>query len=174
MKYAAIMFSMLMGVSSVFSQEAVISFKKLKDYLPQQAPAGFTADKPRGETTSAMGMSSSYAEITMNEEQAENPRSINVKITDMKGIPMASAMTAVFDAGVSTETDTGYEKSVKYKEYAGLEKSESDGEYKNCSLQFFVANRFLVEITGNQFNDTALLYTVADGINLKGLQDSGI
>ena len=115
-----------------------VSFNALLPLLPP-APAGFTGEEPRGETTAAMGFKISEAErrYTKGDER------LHVKIVD-------GAYNSFIYAGVtmaaqfSHESTEGYEKGVTIDGSPGVEKwSKAD---KRGELTVVVGKRFLVTI----------------------------
>jgi hypothetical protein len=144
-----------------------VSFKKLQEFLPKADLSGFNRMKPGGETSSAMGMSTSEAHVTY--EKAEDI-SIEVKISDVAGVPFAQMGASMIGmTEFENETETGYEKSVKIQGFAGTEKSESTEDGKSCEVMLFVGNRFMVELRGTGTNDAALLHKLLDDMKLGDL-----
>src|SRR4030042_2292485 len=68
--------------------QKTVSFKKLQEFLPQIDLSGFNRLKPGGETSSAMGMSTSEAHVTY-EKSGDDSITIEVKINDIAGAPFA-------------------------------------------------------------------------------------
>ena len=115
-----------------------VSFNALLPLLPA-APAGFTAEEPRGETTAAMGFKISEAE----RRYTKGDESLHVKIVDgaYNSFIYAGVMMA---AQFSHESTEGYEKGVTIDGNPGVEKwSKSD---KRGELTVVVGKRFLVTI----------------------------
>ncbi len=115
-----------------------VNFAALLPFLPP-APAGFTAEEPRGETTAAMGFKISEVE----RRYAKEGQSLHVKIVD-------GAYNSFLYAGVtmaaqfSRESTEGFEKGVTIDGNPGVEKwSKAD---KRGELTVVVGKRFLVTI----------------------------
>jgi hypothetical protein len=125
-----------------------VDFRKLKELLPAEL-AGIKRTDAKGERTAfgELKLSVARGEYYKEVENGDSP-SINIEITDFgatKG--MAEAMTYWTQLDIDQEGDGGYEKSKKINGHAALEKFQTEG--KSGSLQIFVANRFLVNITSN-------------------------
>ncbi len=115
-----------------------VSFNALLPLLPP-APAGWTAEEPRGETSSGMGFKVSDAERSYT----KGDQRLHVKILD-------GAYNALIYAGVtmaaqfSHESTEGYEKGVTIDGNPGVEKWNKAS--KRGELSVIVGKRFLVEI----------------------------
>jgi len=115
-----------------------VSFNALIPLLPA-APPGFTAEEPRGETTSAMGFKISEAE----RRYTKGDQSLHVKLVD-------GAYNSFIYAGVtmaaqfSHESTEGYEKGVTIDGNPGVEKWSKSS--KRGELTIVVGKRFLVTI----------------------------
>jgi hypothetical protein len=115
-----------------------VSFNALIPLLPA-APSGFTAEEPRGETTSAMGFKISEAE----RRYTKGDQSLHVKLVD-------GAYNSFIYAGVtmaaqfSHESTEGYEKGVTIDGNPGVEKWSKSS--KQGELTVVVGKRFLVTI----------------------------
>ncbi len=169
----------------------VIHFKELQKFLPTAGPSGFTAEKPKGETVSASGFSTSSASInftTMKKErqpQTNDDGSVDtaevdvqwvasVQISDFSGMGEAAAasMAMLTAAEFENETESGYEKSVTVGKYKGIEKSTAEEYSKSCSLQLMVGGRFMISVNGQGFSDAALLRSIVGGMDLAKLEKS--
>src|SRR4030067_3684383 len=73
-----------------------VSFKKLQEFLPKSDLSGFNRLKPGGETSSAMGMSTSEAHVTYEKGGGDNSITIEVKINDVAGVPFAPVGASAF------------------------------------------------------------------------------
>jgi hypothetical protein len=152
------------------TQQKAISFKRLQEFLPKADLAGFTRQKPGGETSSAMGMSTSEARVLYEKGSGDNPVTIEVKISDMAGVPFAQMGAAVLGmTEFENETETGYEKSVKVQGFPGTEKVDNSEDNKSATIQLFVGNRFSVELTGTGISEAALLHKLLDDMKLADL-----
>ena len=144
------------------AEQATLNFKDLQKFLPTADIPGFTKGKPGGQTSSMMGMSTSEATLMYR----KGDESIEVKISDMAGIPFASMGAAVMGATeFENQTENGYEKSIKIQGFGGTEKVET-GEYKSAEINLFVANRFIINLQAREIGETALLYKLIEGMNL--------
>ncbi|OGD20524.1 MAG: hypothetical protein A2W03_02210 [Candidatus Aminicenantes bacterium RBG_16_63_16] len=150
--------------------QKTVSFKKLQEFLPKTDLSGFTRLKPGGETSSAMGMSTSEAHVTY--EQGGDV-SIEVKITDIAGVPLAQmGFSMIGMTEFENETENGYEKSIKVQGFAGTEKAEKTEDSKSCEVMLYVANRFTVELRGSGTNDASLLHKLLADMKLADLAKS--
>jgi hypothetical protein len=82
--------------------------------------------------------------------EGDTPKpSFSVEIMDLGNL--SGAMSMGFTSWAMTQfenvTDTGYEKTTKYKDHPAVEKY--DNESKSGELQVYVAKRFLVKVSGN-------------------------
>jgi hypothetical protein len=147
------------------AQQKTVNFRELQKFLPTADVPGFTKGKPGGQTSSAMGMSTSEATL----DYAKGGDRIGVSIQDMAGIPFASMGVSMMGAAdFDKQTENGYEKSIKIGGFAGTEKVDN-GQYKSAEINLFVANRFMVKVTGHGISDVALLKTLIESINLSEL-----
>ncbi len=100
-----------------------LHFSKLIEYLPgPDSIAGFTAAKPKGSTTSGMGMKVTVVSVDLA-AQSDPQQTIQVQITD--GAPTQYATIAYSMLGkFSKETTEGYEKAVEIDGFKAIEKYE--------------------------------------------------
>ncbi len=147
------------------AQQKTVNFRELQKFLPTADVPGFTKGKPGGQTSSAMGMSTSEATL----HYVNGNDRIEVTITDMAGIPFASMGVSMMGAAeFENQTENGYEKSVKIGGFSGTEKVDN-GQYKSAEISLFVANRFMVKVAGHGTSDVALLRKLIESINLADL-----
>lgn len=151
----------------VLAQPQVYNFRELQGFLPERDFDSYSRGKPTGETSSMMGFSTSWAQVIYKFDTDTSRSSISVKITDMLSIPSYLSLTGDIDK----ETESGYEKTVIYKDIRILETYDSVS--REGKLQLPVANRFLVEITGSGIMSTRPLYDLLDRIDLAGLKKLG-
>jgi len=150
--------------------QKTVSFKKLQEFLPKIDLSGFSRLKPGGETSSAMGMSTSEAHVTYEKGSGDNSITIEVKINDIAGVPFAQMGASVIGmTEFENETENGYEKSVKVQGFAGTEKVDNSEDNKSTEIMLFVGNRFTVELRGNGTSDAALLHKLLDDMKLTDL-----
>jgi len=170
-----IAFFLILAVGCFFlttaqAQQKTVSFKKLQEFLPKIDLSGFNRLKPGGETSSAMGMSTSEAHVTYEKGGGDNSITIEVKINDMAGIPFAQMGASVIGmTEFENETENGYEKSVKVQGFAGTEKVDNSEDNKSTEIMLFVGNRFTVELQGRGTSDAALLHKLLDDMKLTDL-----
>lgn len=153
----------LFASASAVAQPQVYNFKELQPFLPAGDFGAYKPGSPGGETSSMMGFSTSWAQVVYSLDTSGVTSTISVKITDMLSIP---TYLSLFN-DVDKETATGYEKTVIYRTMRILE--TYDASSRDGKLQFPVAKRFLVEVTGKGIESTAPLYEMLDKMDLEGL-----
>ncbi len=177
---------------SLFSQNApavkTIHFKELQKCLPVKAPDGFTREKPKGQSMSTSGVSSSNASVEFIAPKIEKRLqtsddgkqdsvdtdvtwTASIEIVDFAGMGegMAASLQMMTGVQFENESDGGYEKSVTFNGFKGIEKSNAEDESRSCSLQLVVGERFVVTANGNGFSDVSILQTLLNGTDLKKL-----
>jgi len=125
--------------------------KEMKALLPEML-AGAKRSNAQASRMSQSGIDIATARANYDPEATEGdtPKpSYSVEIMDLGNLSGAMAMgfTSWAMTQFENETDTGYEKTTKYKDYPAVEKY--DRESKNGELQVYVAKRFLVKVSGN-------------------------
>jgi hypothetical protein len=147
-----------------------ISAATLKALLPAELP-GMKRTNAISERTQTMGIDMSNAE---GEYRASDDSGAYVRIKLMDTGNMSGSMRLSMSAWnigqYSRETDTGYEKTTTINGYKGMEKY--DTQNKEGSLEFLVADRFIVEVKGYDVT-METLKQVVDQIDLKKLAASG-
>ena len=132
------------------NKEAVdpIDFRKLKELLPEKAE-GLNRTEATGEKNGAMGFTISRAEARYS---GDGDASAHVEIFDTGGVAGIStmALAAWSMADIDKETATGYEKTTKLEGYKGYEKY--DNQNKSGELNVLVADRFVVNVNGNNLS----------------------
>ncbi len=122
-----------------------IALDTLKGFLPATL-----AGMKRGETdTRKMGMMGINSAIAQADYEAtDGPGMLDLMIMDLGNAsgPMRMGIAGWATAQVDKQTDTGYEKTVTYQGYKGIE--EYDNQTKDGEFRVIVANRFVVEVTG--------------------------
>jgi len=154
-------------VSSLPAQQKAVNFKKLQEFLPKIDLPGFTKGKPGGQTSTVLGMSTSEATLSYEKSGGEYPPTIEVKISDIAGVPfgqMGAQMAGATE--FENETETGYEKSVKIQGFPGTEKVDNSEEGKSAQVILFVGSRFMIELTSSGTSDVALLHKLLDAMPL--------
>jgi hypothetical protein len=147
------------------AQQKTVNFRELQKFLPVIEVPGFTRGKPGGQTSSALGMSSSEATLIY----VKGNDRIEISIQDMAGVPFASMGVSILGATeFENQTENGYEKSIKIGGFPGTEKVDN-GRYKSAEIDLFVANRFMVKVAGQGISDAALLRKLIESVNLGDL-----
>ncbi len=166
----------------------VIPFKELQKILPEKGPEGFIREKPKGQSISSSGISSSSASVEFRivkmEKQLQTTDdgkqdsvdtevtwTASVEIVDYAGMGegMSGALQMISGMDFNNETDEGFERSVTYNGYKGIEKSHSQENSHSCSLQLVVEERFIVTANGSGFADLAILQGLLNMTDLKKL-----
>lgn len=136
--------------SEIANRNAVepISFRELIDSLPQ-APAGWQALEPEGETNSF----GSYSISQVSRTYTQGNKKMEVSIFDWA---FNSALSTPFllSTEFSQESTAGYNKGIKIDDMPGRE--EYSYTSKAGSLNLLVDNRFLVRIDGSNIEDSEL------------------
>jgi hypothetical protein len=156
-------------LSAAQTTQKTVSFKKLQEFLPKIDLSGFSRLKPGGETSSAMGMSTSEAHVTY-EKGGNDSITIEVKINDVAGVPFAQMGASMIGmTEFENETENGYEKSIKVQGFPGTEKVDNSEDSKSTEIMLFVGNRFQVELQGRGTSDATLLHKLLDDMKLTDL-----
>ncbi|MCE7067778.1 hypothetical protein [Dyadobacter sp. CY326] len=143
-----------------------IDFRKLKDLMPEKI-GGLSRTEATGEKSGAMGFTVSTANAKY---KGEGDESLDIEIVDTGGIAGVSTMALAgwSMAEIDKETTTGYEKTTKIEGYKGFEKY--DNESKSGELNVLVADRFVVNVQGNNVSIDQLKGALKD-LNLAKLSD---
>jgi len=134
----------------------------LESLLPETL-AGMKRTSAKSTKNQVMGVDMSHAE---GQYEGQEEISISLQITDAGNLsgPMKMGMTAWTMAQYNRQTDSGYEKTATYGGFKGME--EYDNQSKSGTIRVFVADRFIVELDGNNVTmDT--LKKALDQIDLK-------
>lgn len=144
-----------------------VDFRVLKDMLPEDLP-GMERTNAKGEKTGMMGIKISQAE---GEYRGEDNSRIEITILDM-GTMKSAAMFgyAWLMAEIDRESDTGYERTTKYKGYPAYEKMERRGETERFESQVVVGERFIVSINANNASEDQI-EAAREGIDYDDLED---
>lgn len=154
-------------VTALSAQQKAVNFKRLQEFLPKIDLPGFTKGKPGGQTSLIMGMSTSEATLRYMKPGGDNPPSIEIKISDMAGVPFGQLGASIIGATeFETQTDTGYEKSVKVQGFSGTEQVDNSEDSKSAQIMLSVGGRFMVELSAQETSDVALLHKLLDSMNL--------
>ena len=172
MKTLSIVLALIIAMCSVtIAQPKVVRFKQLQEFLPSKDIPGFKRNKATGSTQTAMGMTTSEAEVRYVKPGTDSvqEQSIDIKISDMALMPFAAWAMMYQQQDFEKETEDGYEKTVWVKKLnKGIEKA-STGDSKSCSLNFGVGNRFNVSFEASGFSDAKILTGLAEGMDLDKL-----
>ena len=144
----------------------VVDFRELKALLPE-AVGDLKRTNAQGEKSGAMGFTVSKAEADYNNE--DYSKRIDIEITDISG---ATGFTGIAAWGwamadVDKETETGYEKTIKYKGHKAFEKYDNQDQYG--SIEVLVAGRFMVSVNGNNV-PMAVIKSAVDQIDIGKLE----
>lgn len=131
--------------SAASNATPVVDFRELKALLPADLQ-DMKRSRANGEKSAAMGMTVSYAEASY---EATDGGTIEIKISDMGGMGgfMAAAQASWTMTDIDCETDTGFERTTMMGNFKAHE--EYDNTERSGDVQVMVANRYLVEISGN-------------------------
>jgi hypothetical protein len=144
-----------------------VSYKQLIDYLPKSM-GDMKADPPKGETTTAGQWQYSQAEA--NYRNKDGSRSANVGIFDYAHIPFLYVpFQMMLNMKVSTESTDGYERSTQIAGFPAYEKWGKDGEAEAIVM---VGDRFIVKTSTRGVGEGSAR-NIAEGLNLKGLENAG-
>ena len=172
MKIFSLILAMSIAIYSIsIAQPKIVHFKKLQELLPSKDVPGFKRNKPTGSTQTQMGMTTSEAAVRYVKAGTDTTQelSIEIKIGDMALMPFAAWAMMYQQQDYENETEEGYEKTLWVKKlYKGVEKSQG-ADYKSCSLNFGVGNRFNVSMEAQGFSDAKILLDLADSMDLDKL-----
>lgn len=143
-----------------------IDFRKLKELLPESID-GFKRVAASGEKSGAMGFTISTAEARYT---GDGDASIKLEIFDTGGVAGVTtmALAAWTMADIDKETETGYEKTTELEGFKAFEKYDS--ERKSGELNVLVADRYIVNVNGNNITVEQLKSVLAD-LDLAKLAD---
>ena len=129
-----------------------VDFRELKALLPETLP-GMKRTRAEGERAAAMGLNISKAEGRYENDTSN----VQVNLMDMGTLSGMAAMATVgwSLAEIDKETETGYEKTSTYKGYKSHE--EYDRNSKDGEVTVLVAERFVVEVRGNNLPMEAIM-----------------
>ncbi|MEW6753400.1 MAG: hypothetical protein AB1505_20820, partial [Candidatus Latescibacterota bacterium] len=149
---------------STAAQTALADFRALKALLPERA-AGLPRTNHTGQQTSAQGFQTSTAEADYAQDQC----SVHVTITDMGSLSGLAALGYAWTATqIDSESDRGFERTVRYGEHPGYQKFEKTGDSTRAELQVVVKRRFVVALNGSGV-EMADLEATLGGIDLAKL-----
>lgn len=151
-----------------------VNFRTLRDLLPENL-SGLPRTNASGEKSGMMGMSTSKAEGQYQSEDGQ--QRINVTITDMgsiRGLGMLGVNWLMVE--IDQESDTGYERTTKYRGYPAYEKFQQRGNSSNGEMSAYVADRFMVNVSGRGVDMDAVKEAMEDLDirKLEALKDEGV
>ncbi|MCL5280514.1 MAG: hypothetical protein M1376_11470 [Planctomycetes bacterium] len=125
-----------------------VSGAKLKELLPVDLP-GMKRTSASGEQNQMMGVDVSNAEGRYEATDGQGA-SVQIRITDIGSVaaPTRMGMTSWARMQYNSETDTGYQKTITFNGYKAVE--EYHTQAKSGTIHVWVADRFIVEIDGEQ------------------------
>lgn len=123
----------------------VVDFRELKKLLPGKLH-GMKRISAVGEKTGMFGIKVSEAKA---EYESDDGANITIRITDFGGLKSVAAAAKLgwTMREIDRETDTGYERTFRYKDHPAWEKY--DDRSKDGEIKAFVAGRFVVEVEGS-------------------------
>ena len=125
-----------------------ISFRELLEYLPD-APRGWSAQEPEGETNSF----GNYSVSQVSQTYINDNKRMEVSIFDW-AFNSALYMPFLLSTEFSQESTVGYNKGIKIDDMPGRE--EYNYQSRQGSLNLLVNSRFLVRIDGRNIEDKEL------------------
>jgi len=131
-----------------------VSGATLKELLPAELP-GMKRTSASGERNQMMGVDVSNAEGRYEATDGKGA-SVHIRITDVGSMtgPVRMGMASWAMMQYSRETDTGYEKTTTFNGYKAVEEYRTQA--KSGTIRVWVADRFIVEIDGDQVTMDAL------------------
>jgi len=159
--------SFLFSISAA-AQPQVVDFMELQKFLPQGDIQNYVRGRMDGETSTTLGFVTSWAQVTYSSSSDSNRGTISIKISDLLNIPSYMSITPSPDGNSNLSTETGYKKTVNYNNMNVFEIYDSTAH--QAKLQFTLAKRFLVEISGNGVTNTGVLYAFLDKTDIAGLE----
>lgn len=149
-----------------------VNFRDLRDTLPESL-RGMERTEVEGATQGAMGFTISQADATY--ETPEGDADIDISVMDYGAVPAFGMMGAFAwaSAEIDRETQTGYEKTIRMGENKGYR--EYDTETQDGQFSLFVAERFVVQVDGNNVTDDQIeaALRAVDLDALEGMRDVG-
>jgi hypothetical protein len=181
MKKIWIVFFMSISVGSIsFAQAKAVHFKKLEEFLPNKELKNFQRLKPGGTSETIMGISTSEADVRYesipidtipdhNGDTSKPATTIDIKISDMIGVPFAS-QAFQSQQNYENETEDSSQKSVTIKgRYKGIEEIYKGGT-KVYKLDFAVADRYIINIELRGIDNLKIIYDLVNTMNLEKLE----
>jgi len=141
-----------------------VEMETLKSMLPAEL-AGMKRTNASVEHNQMMGFDMATAEAEYGAEDSY----IKITIMDAGNLSgsMKMGMASWSMMQYNRETETGYEKTITYKDYKGME--TYDKETRSGSIQVFIKDRFLLTVEGSQISMDGLKKAI-DKIDIKKLE----
>jgi hypothetical protein len=154
----------LLGFSA-YNQENVLDHHHLQSYLPEEIE-GYEAGSPEGQTTTVQGLSFSSASMKF---QNTTDGYIQITLLDYAGASnMYQAAVATWSAEVTFENDQVYFNQIEWSDkITGWEQFHKVDNISYLALG--IAERFFLTIEANQQNDTELIKSIAETMDLQKL-----
>jgi hypothetical protein len=144
---------------------ALVDFRVLKELLPESA-GGLKRTSATGEKSAAMGMGVSQAE---GKYQGEGAARLTVKLIDTSGVGgFALAGMAMAGLEIDKENDDGYERTSTVGGRKIFEKYNNRS--KRGEVKVLVANRFVVEVDGDEVPMDAIKELATSKLDLAKLE----
>jgi hypothetical protein len=161
-------FVILLSVSMVLAAQMKqpvdpVNWRELIPFLID-IPDWEAEGEAEGSTVSTAGFKISQAERSYTAEDKE----LSITIVDGGYVPMVYAGMKM---AMSFELDTAeeYVKKITIKGFPGVEKYEY--QEKSAQVMVLAGDRFLVQLEGENFEDTTELKEIANLLDLEGLVD---
>jgi len=153
---------------SAEAQPQVVNFKELQQFLPQGNLGTYVRGKTDGETSTMMGFTTSWSQVTYSSSSDSCRCTVSIKITDMLNIPSYMSIAPSTSGSSGLQVVSGYRKTVVYNNLSVVETFDSTSH--QAKLQVTLATRFLVEIIGEGISNPMTLYSFLDKTDLDGLK----
>ena len=141
-----------------------VNFRDLRAHLPAEI-GGIAQGETGGSTDGAMGFSISRAEADYPGQDG----SFDIEITDLGALPSAAMFGVGWTmADIDRESGSVTERTVTFGGQRGYRKYDSERRRGEFSL--FVADRFLVQVTGRDVDEDAIEAALRS-VDLDGLAD---
>ena len=135
-----------------------VPFEQLVAMLPEQG--GWTRSKPKGEQQS-MGITMSRAHA----EYEKGESSMELEIIDSSFNQLVlTPLSMYLAAGFNERSSDGYKKAAPLGGHPGFESWENDA--KRGEVTVLVANRFIVHGTGRNVNNTDVVKSLVQAVDL--------
>jgi hypothetical protein len=143
-----------------------LNYKELQKYLPA-SPAGFVpAGQPEGQSTNMANVHMS----TASQQYQKGDQTVTVALVDYNGAAaLFMGATAMMNNGLEIEDDQQLMRSLKL-DRPGVKALETlDKQEHKATVTMGVGDRFLVTVEASGQQDTELVKTVANSLDLDAL-----